>query len=312
MPAGSKTLRKTAPQGAPAIRRKAPGGGDLELVYQGLRMEVFKGLLKPGDIVNQVHIAQRYNISRTPVREALRMLQAEGLIEAPFQYRMRVTAIDPGEVDSLYATWILMQSLGVLLTVPRYSPAELKKLKVSLKALSDQLPPGDWDSQEKWEQCHRTFHQLLIKHAGVHVIELVEQCWSRSERVRRTRLPLGGQSWATSDHEHAEIVEAYSEKSLRRAVNVTSSQLARAAVGVLALVDPDYQPVAVQHALSLATGLNTSKHVAAELSSLPGLPATALALAGMSELKALWSTPQAGLLLHRPASKARNKTSRNK
>lgn len=297
MPAGSNTASKKALRGAPAIRRKAPGGGDLELVYQGLRMEVFKGLLKPGDIVNQVHIAQRYNISRTPVREALRMLQAEGLIEAPFQYRMRVTAIDPAEVDSLYATWILMQSLGVLLTVSRYTTSELKKLQMSLLALSDLPPPASWEAQEKWEQCHKTFHQLLIKRAGVHVIELVEQCWSRSERVRRTRLPPGEQSWETSDHEHAEIVEAYARKSLRRAVNVTSTQLARAAVGVLSQLDPDYEPVAVHHALSLATGLNTLNKVDSSSSVLPGLDA-------------LWRAPSVRIRAHPRTTHTRHKISR--
>jgi DNA-binding transcriptional MocR family regulator len=81
-------------------RSRADGvGGDIGQVYTRLRQAILVGTYQPGDIINQVHVAREMGVSRTPVREALRLLQAEGLIDAQFQRRMRVTAVKADEVD---------------------------------------------------------------------------------------------------------------------------------------------------------------------------------------------------------------------
>ncbi len=113
-------------------------GGDLHDVYHRLREDILKGSVAPGEVLNQVHIAKTHGVSRTPVREALRLLQAEGLVEAQFQHRTRVTKVTPEEVDAVYASWIVMQSLGVALTVSLLE--RIRGLELLVRSLRAQLP----------------------------------------------------------------------------------------------------------------------------------------------------------------------------
>ena len=91
--------------------------------------------------VKGIHALVAVEVSRTPVREALRMLQAEGLIEAQFQHRMHVTRVTPQEVDAVYAMWRLNQSLAMALTLPRHSAADLRRLSASHRAMRACCPP---------------------------------------------------------------------------------------------------------------------------------------------------------------------------
>ena len=229
---------------------KKPAASGLHDVYHRLRQDILSGELEPGDILNQVHIAKRYGVSRTPVREALRMLQAENLVDAQFQYRTRVTNVTSQEVDSVYATWILMQSLGIALTVPLTTKPELTKLRQALEAMNDSSPLRE-GTQDEWENLHMGFHRLLVMHAGSIIQASIDNCWSRSERARRLHMRSAPQSWLASEAEHRDVVTAFEKGSAAQAVHAASRQLARNALAVIAGIDPSYEPQAIRQALKL-------------------------------------------------------------
>ncbi|WP_158510981.1 GntR family transcriptional regulator [Paraburkholderia caribensis] len=233
-----------------STRSKLPAGGDLHDVYHRVRQDILRGDLAPGDILNQVHIAKRYGVSRTPVREALRMLQAENLVDAQFQHRTRVTKVTSQEVDAVYATWILMQSLGIALTVPLVSEGELATLRDALDQMNDHSPLHD-GTQDEWEHLHIDFHRMLVMHAGPIIKDSIENCWSRSERARRLHMRSAPQSWLASEEEHRDVVVAFEDGSAEEAVHAASRQLARNALAVIASIDPSYEPRAIRQALKL-------------------------------------------------------------
>jgi DNA-binding GntR family transcriptional regulator len=74
-------------------------------------------------------LAKALGVSRTPLREALRMLQEEGLIEAEPNRRSRVTGFDPADLDSVYASRVALESLGVALTRRRPPAADHQLLR---------------------------------------------------------------------------------------------------------------------------------------------------------------------------------------
>lgn len=234
-----------------APERDATSGSDLQTVYNLLHQDILNGNIAPGEIINQVHIARHYGVSRTPVREALRMLQAEGLVEAQFQYRMRVTAITPDEVDAIYAMWIMMQSLGVALTVQRLNKDELSQIESALSAMD--VCAGQSSDHDDWDSAHVDFHRRLVMHAGSIINASIENCWSRSERARRAYMRAAPKAWLDSKIEHRDIVNAYVEGSVSRAVHSTGLHLARIALMVIGNIDPSYEPRAVRQALNLST-----------------------------------------------------------
>ncbi|RKP59283.1 GntR family transcriptional regulator [Pararobbsia silviterrae] len=247
-----------------------PITGDLHNVYEMLRQEILSGALAPGDVLNQVHIARSYGVSRTPVREALRMLEAEGLAEAQFKHRTRVTSVTSDEVDSVYATWILMQSLGVAMTIPVASAEEIAELKATLDAMNAHSPLRAGTSEE-WARYHVQFHNLLVKHAGPIIQASIADCRSRSERVRRLHMRSAPQSWLDSEAEHIEVYKAFEEKSVPRAIHATSRQLARNALAVIGSIDPSYEPRALRQALKLALQTN-SPGAAADMAGMDPRP----------------------------------------
>ena len=225
-------------------------GSGVHEVYERLRQEILDGSIAPGEIVNQVHVAKRVGVSRTPVREALRMLQAENLVEAQFQYRMRVTEITPQEVDATYATWILVQALGTALTVAAVTPGDMVLIREALREMNAHNPARS-GSKGGWGSSHTLFHQRLLAHAGQVIIDSVADCWTRLERARHVYMNTAPQSWLDSEEEHNELADAYEAGDVERAVHIATRQLTRIARIVISNIDPLYEPVAIREALNL-------------------------------------------------------------
>jgi DNA-binding GntR family transcriptional regulator len=246
--AGRVAGRVQAARASTPPSARTRGGGNLGDVYHRVRAAILDGTLAGGEVINQVQLSRRFGVSRTPVREALRMLQAEGLVESEFQQRMRVTVVTPEEVDAVYATWILVDSLSTAITVPRITRDDLARIEAALQKMNAAAEP---QSKDTWEDVHRDFHDTLVMHAGPVLQGYIDLCWDRSERVRRTRARAAILSWRMSEDEHAAIVRAYAEGSVEQAVQGVSRHLARTAVAVIGHLEPNYEPRAIRQALNL-------------------------------------------------------------
>src|SRR5713101_7565856 len=103
--------------------RATPGS-----LHEYLRRLILDGAIPNGASIAQVELAERLGVSRTPLREAMRMLQAEGIIHAEHGRRTRVTALDVGDIDTVYGTRVLMEGAGVLVTVPLLDRSRINDL----------------------------------------------------------------------------------------------------------------------------------------------------------------------------------------
>src|SRR5437660_11124673 len=101
-------------------------------VYEHLRRRILDGTIPPGTVLSQVQLAQQLGVSRTPLREALRLLQEERLVVAEHNHRVRVAGFNLEELESLYASRIMLETLALALTIPRLSQGELDALALAL------------------------------------------------------------------------------------------------------------------------------------------------------------------------------------
>ena len=85
----------------------------VELVYARLRAEIVRGELKPGDTIRQERLAKTYEISRTPLREALRMLERDGLVQAEPNRSFRVAGFSMSEMEEIYVTRLPVEALAM-------------------------------------------------------------------------------------------------------------------------------------------------------------------------------------------------------
>jgi DNA-binding GntR family transcriptional regulator len=227
------------------VARGEPG---VQGVYGRLRDEILGGRLLPGQVLNQVHLARQLGVSRTPLREALRMLQAEGLVRSEHQRRMRVVSIDSREIDALYAERILLESLGISLTVPLLGPAELGAIRGALDSMHAGEATGD---PSAWELPHKLFHGLLVQHAGASLEAAINGAGSRAELYRRLFVRSDPITWATTRDEHDGVLEACLARDVDEAVRRNALHLARTALVLCSRLDPELEPRGVRQALRL-------------------------------------------------------------
>jgi DNA-binding GntR family transcriptional regulator len=222
-------------------------------LYTRLRTMILDGVFPPGSMLSQVKLAESLGVSRIPLREALRMLQKEGLIEAEHNQRARVPSFEPSIVDSLYASRILLEALGVRLTVPHIDQADVQALKQTLAELDEAAARKDLDA---WEKPHRRFHGLLVIHAEDSMRQRIASYADQCEYYRRLYYRLVSMQQPTRSAEaiaaeHRSIASACTQGKADLAAYLLTRHYARTALTVLGQMTPEFDPVAVRMALQI-------------------------------------------------------------
>jgi DNA-binding GntR family transcriptional regulator len=190
-------------------------------VYVQLKTAISKGRLRDGTELKQVELAEQLGVSRVPVREALRRLQAEHLVAAqPFQ-RFVVTSLTRDQVMELLDLREELEVFALKRTVLSESREQrVRDAKVAAKALS-----ADQD-EESWLDADREFHRVL-NGATTAVAAIIEDI---RERVHRYLYSAGGDPSRRQEvmEEHAAVVAALAagdaqalEDAIRRHVRNT-------------------------------------------------------------------------------------------
>jgi DNA-binding GntR family transcriptional regulator len=247
-PQESRKRRRGAAAQSPTVR----SSNSVQNLYSWIRSAILNGKFAAGEAINQAQLAVQFGVSRTPLREALRMLQAEGLLVGEINQRMRVATISPREIDSLYATRILLECFGIAVTVPRLSAAELRTLEAALRNMNAHAWIGD---RPTWEVYHTDFHSMLVKHAdvitGPVLKELIANFQLRCERYRRLYVKSDPKNRQRAIEDHTRIVEAVVSGSVGAAVTRLADHFSHTALAVLRDIAPDVEPVAVRNSLAI-------------------------------------------------------------
>ena len=220
-------------------------------VHAYLRRRILDGTIPPGTILSQVQLAQQLGVSRTPLREALRLLQEERLVVAEHNHRVRVAEINLGELEALYASRIMLEPLALALSIPRLSQTDFDQLACLLDQMSAASQQADTDA---WEEGNKQFHRLLTSQAEERIRETIKRSIEASERYRRIMARTVPRAWQVAETEHLTIFTACRERNQDVAVAQLARHLARTALTVIAQVAPEYEPTAVRTALRLITG----------------------------------------------------------
>lgn len=230
----------------PAARQSIP------LIHVYLRECILSGILKPGTKLSQVSLARQLGVSRTPLREVLRMLQEEGLVEIEPNQRTRVTGLDPQELDDIYACRILMETLALSMTIRNFTGSDRRSAKKLLTTMRSAAKAGDFGT---WFDSHREYHRLITAAAGPALQRQLGIFADRTIRYIRIYQLSDPASWQTAgDVEHARILEALIAGEERAALTELAVHLARTALRVLSDCAADFVPVAVPRALELVMG----------------------------------------------------------
>ena len=230
-------------------------------VYSSLRESILNGALPPGESLSQVQLASQLGVSRGPLREAVRMLQREGLVEAEVNRRGRVSSFSIDDLEQLYAMRIVHESLAIRINVPRFTKRDIDALRGCLRRM-EALAGHDL---RQWQGVDREFHFTLLAHAGDRLMRTIRELYDHADRYRWLYIKGVPRALSIAADEHTAIFEASVDGDAALAAAQLARHLARTALTVLTHHVPEHDPTTVRAAIRLATGAETPPASAAAL-----------------------------------------------
>jgi len=136
-----------------------------EEVAELLRQRIFSHELVPGSWIDELKIAQDYGISRTPLREALKVLAAEGLVTMKVRRGAYVTEVSKRDLEDVYHLLGLLESDAAGMVAQKATDPQMKQLQELHTALEHSAQPEQFN-REQFFLANEQFHMLLLTIAG--------------------------------------------------------------------------------------------------------------------------------------------------
>ncbi len=191
------------------MRRDAPHKSltKADAAYSEIRARILACDLAPGSVVDQELIAEWLDSSTTPVREALRRLDAEGLVSLRAHTDVRVAPVSIEEFREFHTIRLGLEPIAAEQTAMVASEAQIESIRQAREASASQP-----DSVELELDRSRLFHRAIYSAAGNRTMtEILDSIWDRAGRYRVIFARAGSIPTCQSP-EHLQIVEAISER----------------------------------------------------------------------------------------------------
>ena len=219
------------------VPRRSRDGQHLVLVHERLRDAILRGEVPAGHTTTQAKLASEFEIGRTPLREALRMLQREGLVVSEPNRRVRIAELSASDAEELYVMRISLEAVAIRITTPWLVSADLAELEGLLAQMAHYMQTRD---NIGFRKPHRAFHLMLVSGAGERGTETIGQLFDHAERYR---LAFGANTPVVSAErrvEHRSIVDAVSAGDADHAARLLVAHYLHTAELILAGLDPGH------------------------------------------------------------------------
>lgn len=178
-------------------------------VADRLRDQIYQHELTPGDAIDEMALCERYGISRTPLREALKVLSSEGLIELIPRRGSFVRSMDIEELNELFPVMAVLEGLCAREAVENCAPADLQQLETMHEKLEEYVKQGNIDAY--YEQ-NFVFHQAVQDLSGNKWLQRIIGDLRKVLRLaRHMQLTIPGRL-EESLEEHRQIMQAFSKQ----------------------------------------------------------------------------------------------------
>jgi DNA-binding GntR family transcriptional regulator len=180
-----------------------------ERILETIRDAIISGGLKPGEKVAEPELAERFGISRTPIREAFRQLESEGYLTVIPRKGAVVVSFSQRDVEEFYAIKSILEGYAARKACANLSPREIEKLQNINEKLRQLAQEADI---KHFFKVHNDFHDLFIKAADNDKLnELIMSLVGKFQRLRIASLSLPGRM-KVSVQEHEKIIEAFRKR----------------------------------------------------------------------------------------------------
>jgi DNA-binding GntR family transcriptional regulator len=190
-----------------------------DLIADALREAILRGIFQEGQSLRQDEIAAQFGVSRIPVREALRQLEAEGLVTLHLNRGAIVSALSPAEVQEIFEMRVALETTAIQLAIPQLQASDLEKAAAILDAI-DQTTDVVRVAKLNWE-----FHAALYLPANrprlLATIKTLHVNIDRYVRVQMEEMKYQEKS----QKEHYQLLEACRQEDAKTAVKVLTRHI---------------------------------------------------------------------------------------
>lgn len=207
----------------------------VDTAYELIRRRILDNVWPPGHRALEQEVALALGMSRTPVREALVRLQAEGLVEVVPRHGMRVLPVSPTDMREIYEILTALECMAAeILAARKPSDDELEPLVRATQEMDRALAADDLDA---WARADEQFHAQLVALAGNrHLQATVMNHWDRAHRARMFTLRLRPKP-VDSTREHMALLERLRAGDAAGAAQENRAHRARASRELLAIFE---------------------------------------------------------------------------
>jgi DNA-binding GntR family transcriptional regulator len=204
-----------------------------EAVLREIRRAIMTRELKPGERVRQEELAERLNVSRVPVREALKVLEAEGQVTYQAHRGYTVVALSLEELEEIYLARRLLETEMTRSAVPRMSAELIQRLERLAIRMDESAKVGDVAG---YAEANWDFHFSLFERAGLRKIyRIIEVLWRMSEAYR---VAIFDADWLErAGRDHQTILKACRARDVAGAVAAQNEHRFNALASITAFLE---------------------------------------------------------------------------
>ena len=185
-----------------------------EVVCESLRDAIRRGVLKPGDRIMEIQLAEELGVSRTPVREAIRKLELEGYVIMMPRRGTYVASMSIRDINEIFEIRTALDSLSYGLAAERITEEEREQLQRLLVVIGGHIEDND---MEKIVDADIEFHDMLYRAArNERLVSVISNLRDQLTRFRTLSMSYPGRLQATLE-EHKAIVDAISRGDVKAA-----------------------------------------------------------------------------------------------
>jgi DNA-binding GntR family transcriptional regulator len=197
-----------------------------EAALRELRRELLTGDLQDGDAISLPEVAARFGMSALPVREALRVLVADGRVDYEPHRGYRVKAHTLEDVEEIFLLCRLLEAEALRCGIPRMRSVDVARMRTLLDRFNRLAPRrAVWDAVA----AHRDFHFVPIERAGLARLESeLRRLWDHTDHYRGLYFSPDGSRSSVMDSDHVALLEACAAGDAERAVDLMDRHRAHA------------------------------------------------------------------------------------
>lgn len=201
-----------------------------DVVFNTLRQAILKGELKPGERLMEIALADRLGVSRTPIREAMRKLELEGLVVMIPRRGAQVANITEKDLNDVLEVRIALENVAIEKACKRMTETEMGRLWLAAKEFEKTMEDGNL---VKLAEADVTFHEIIYQASDNK--RLIQVLNNVREQIYRYRVEYlkEGEIREMLVKEHEELTKAIKERDIKKAQEISFRHIENQRMGII-------------------------------------------------------------------------------